>query len=531
MVIVEENRDRSEVIGNAEMPYLNSLASKYENTTNWNGVGHPSLPNYLALISGSTQGVTSDGSEPFPGVATLGSQLTAAGIPWKAYMEDMPEAAYTGVQAGLYVKKHNPFAFFPGTNGPNVVPGSQYAADLAAGTLPAFVWYSPNLVNDGHELSNAAVDANLKSLLTPLLQSQWYSQGGTIIVTYDEDEGEHKVPTVVIHGTGTSSTDTAPGNHCGTLAAIEHIYGLGLLGCASGATPLELPVTGTTEAGGLLVGINGIADRGAAQAKVVIATCHCNRDRIDVGTGADLSAVSEAVAEGVSPLVLYNPGANELPSLSIPTIEAQIAALAAKMKPLGLDSIEFGNEVYYHGAQPAAYAAQYAAAHKVLAGSGIKLLANLYGDWNGSTVLSGGGWGAEFAAALGFAPDGWTLHPYGPETGPANLGENEGWGIVPTLIEWLHKDGIYAPLHVTEVGQPVWTGTDGRASVSEAEQATDVAKDVADCAKWGCAELDWFEMADSSEPGGGSEGGYGLWNDKLQARPSAKALGEAVAGL
>jgi hypothetical protein len=98
------------------------------------------------------------------------------------------------------------------------------------------------------------------------------------------------------------------------------------------------------------------------------------------------------------------------------------------------------------------------------------------------------------------------------------------------LIEWLHKDGIYAPLHVTEVGQPVWTGTDGRASVSEAEQATDAAKDVTDCAKWGCAELAWFAMADSSEPGGGSEGGYGLWNDKLQARPSAKAFGEAVAG-
>ena len=269
MVIVEENRNRSEVIGNAGMPYLNSLATRYENTTNWDGVGHPSLPNYLALISGSTQGVTSDESEPFPGVATLGSQLTAAGIPWTAYMEDMPEAAYTGVQAGLYVKKHNPFAFFPGTNGPNVVPGSQYATDLAAGTLPAFVWYSPNRVNDGHELSNTAVDANLKSLLTPLLQSQWYSQGGTVIVTYDEDEGEHKVPTVVIHGTGTSSTDTASGNHCGTLAAIEHTYGLSLLGCASGATPLELPATGSTEAGGLGVGINGIASRGAVQAKPV----------------------------------------------------------------------------------------------------------------------------------------------------------------------------------------------------------------------------------------------------------------------
>jgi hypothetical protein len=60
MVIIEENRNRSEVIGAANMPYLNSLATKYGNTSAWDGVGHPSEPNYVALISGSTQGLTSD---------------------------------------------------------------------------------------------------------------------------------------------------------------------------------------------------------------------------------------------------------------------------------------------------------------------------------------------------------------------------------------------------------------------------------------------------------------------------------------
>ena len=115
MLIMEENRNRNEVIGAGNMPYFNSLASKYTNTTAWEGVGHPSLPNYLALISGSTQGVTADLTGiSFPGVPTLGSQLSQAGIPWKAYMESMPEVASEVAESGEYVKRHNPFAYFPG---------------------------------------------------------------------------------------------------------------------------------------------------------------------------------------------------------------------------------------------------------------------------------------------------------------------------------------------------------------------------------------------------------------------------------
>jgi phospholipase C len=244
MVIVEENRNRSEVVGNPEMPYFNSLATKYENTTSWDGVSHPSLPNYLALISGATQGETEDATEVSFSGPTLGSQLTAAGVSWKAYMEGMPESAYEGATLGEYAKKHNPFAYFPSTNGPNVVPGTQYPTDVAVGTLPDFVWYTPNLVNDGHEASNTAVDANLKSLLTPLLASAWYREGGQVIITWDEDEGEKLIPTIVVSGSGCGCTFTAPGNHYGTLAAVEDAYRLPLLGNAAGATPLELGPTG-----------------------------------------------------------------------------------------------------------------------------------------------------------------------------------------------------------------------------------------------------------------------------------------------
>jgi phosphatidylinositol-3-phosphatase len=239
MVIVEENRNRGEVVGAADMPYFNSLAVTYGDTTDWDGVAHPSLPNYLALVSGSTQGVTNDGTGySFPGVPTLGSQLAAAGISWKAYMEDMPGPASGVGESGEYVKKHNPFAYFPQTNGPNVVPATQFQADLAAGKLPDFIWYTPNLINDGHELSNAAVDASLKGILEPLLASPWYAESGIVIITWDEDQGEQKTATVVVAEVAKGKILTAPGNNYGTLATVEDLYKLPRLGKAAGAQTL-----------------------------------------------------------------------------------------------------------------------------------------------------------------------------------------------------------------------------------------------------------------------------------------------------
>ena len=249
MVIIEENRNRDEVIGASNMPYFNSLASKYTDTTSWEGIGHPSLPNYLALISGSTQGVTADVTGvSFPGVPTLGSQLSEAGIPWKAYMENMPEVASEVAESGKYAKKHNPFAYFPGTNGPNVVPASEFATDLAEGKLPPFVWYTPNLINDGHDGTNTDVDRSLESIVPSVLASAWYKAGGIIIITWDESATEPNViATVVVSGEGSGTSFTTKGNLYGTLAAIENRYGLPLLGNAAHATPLLLSgATGPT---------------------------------------------------------------------------------------------------------------------------------------------------------------------------------------------------------------------------------------------------------------------------------------------
>jgi acid phosphatase len=239
MVIVEENRNRGQVIGASNMPYFNSLATKYGNTTAWNGVSHPSLPNYLALISGSTQRVTDDGCQySFAGPRTIGSQLSADRVSWKAYMEELPGVASQTCTSGGYAKKHNPFAYFPATNGPNVVPSAQFQTDLASGKLPAFMFYVPNLTNDGHDGTNANVDAYLKVLIPKVLASTWYKESGKIIITWDESNGEEKIPTVVLTGEGAGKVLTAAGNHYGTLATIEDLYRLPRLERAVGATTL-----------------------------------------------------------------------------------------------------------------------------------------------------------------------------------------------------------------------------------------------------------------------------------------------------
>jgi hypothetical protein len=91
-------------------------------------------------------------------------------------MEEMPEAASAICSSGGYAKKHNPFAYFPATNGPNVVPATQFQTDLSSGRLPGFIFFAPDLTNDGRNGTNQQVDNYLRSLISQVLTSSWYSR-------------------------------------------------------------------------------------------------------------------------------------------------------------------------------------------------------------------------------------------------------------------------------------------------------------------------------------------------------------------
>lgn len=253
MVIVLENREASSVLGRPDAPYINSLASGFGQATHWYGVSHPSLPNYLAMISGSDQGVHDDGTGYTFAGPTLVDQLAGRGIGWKAYMEDMPSPCFGGASSGSYAKKHDPFVYFSSITGnpgqcARVVPHGQLAGDLQAGTAPPFLFVTPNLCNDGHDCGNATADGWLKGEMQMVMGSSWYRQGGSVIVTWDEGGSNAgccggaaggQIATIVVTGAGPRRLDT-PGDHFGMLRALEEAYGVGYLGRAGDAASGDL---------------------------------------------------------------------------------------------------------------------------------------------------------------------------------------------------------------------------------------------------------------------------------------------------
>jgi hypothetical protein len=249
---MEENKGYAATLGACSAdPYWCSLAAKYATFTSSHGVSHPSLPNYLAFDSGSTQGQTTDCTTCGPfAAADLGGKLTAAGIPWKAYMESMPSACYTGSGSGAYAKKHNPFLYFSDVlnNGcaAHDVPypgASGLISQLDGAGAPDYVFITPNLLDDMHDGSVAQGDAWLATNLAPVLASSWFRNfTSTVIVTMDEGDsgGTNQIPTVVIssHAQGKGAITTSI-NHYSVLRAVEGVYGLGYLGSAGSAANIS----------------------------------------------------------------------------------------------------------------------------------------------------------------------------------------------------------------------------------------------------------------------------------------------------
>ena len=258
LLIVEENRSESSVIGSTDAPYINSLAATNGLALASYGQSHPSLPNYLELLSGSTQGVSDDGTQYSLAGPTLVDQLQVRQITWRAYMESMPSACYTGSSSGEYAKKHDPFMYFQSitqnaSQCQNVVPFGSLAADLSSAHAPDFIWVTPNLCDDGHDCSTATADSWLATNLAPVLTSSWFRQDGIVIITWDEGsdasgccggaEGGHIATIVVAANQSGHTTSAAAVDHAGTLRTIEQLYGVLLLadaacGCSGDLTPL-----------------------------------------------------------------------------------------------------------------------------------------------------------------------------------------------------------------------------------------------------------------------------------------------------
>ena len=109
VLVVFENHEATSIAGNPDAPTFNALAHRSATLTSYDAVAHPSLPNYLALVSGSTHGISSDCTDCVVRARSLADTLAAAGKTWKTYAEDLPYPGFTGGSAGRYAKKHDPF--------------------------------------------------------------------------------------------------------------------------------------------------------------------------------------------------------------------------------------------------------------------------------------------------------------------------------------------------------------------------------------------------------------------------------------
>lgn len=239
-----ENASSSSVLGNAQMPYINSLASQYGLATASYALGHPSLPNYLALVSGSAQGVTADLPPATTGVfavPTLATQLSAAGFSAKAYAENLH--APPSADAGGYAVRHFPWVYF--ASPPAIADSTSLMGDLNSANPPYFVWYTPNVIDDQHDGTPAQADAFLRSFITAVQSTSWYATGGQIVIEYDEGadtdtaginggNGWHVVTLVVSWATRLSPRQSSvPVDTTGILHSIEDVYGLAHLGGSS----------------------------------------------------------------------------------------------------------------------------------------------------------------------------------------------------------------------------------------------------------------------------------------------------------
>ncbi|MDJ0628961.1 MAG: alkaline phosphatase family protein [Rhodobacter sp.] len=196
LIVMFENQYRSYVMTD---PFMRKLARAGMNMTNFFGCFHPSQTNYVASLAGELCAVTNDTPPAAPLMQqTLVDLMEPAGVSWKAYMEAMPAEPWNpvwqdpnydtslaptdqfpdkGPDLARYFRKHNAFASFhtiqaSAARWAKIVDDTRFWKDVAAGDLPDYGWFTPDIWNDGHYLYNTHIDTNPRTQLIPQM-SAW----------------------------------------------------------------------------------------------------------------------------------------------------------------------------------------------------------------------------------------------------------------------------------------------------------------------------------------------------------------------
>ena len=226
VIVIEENHSYSEIIGSSSAPYINSLASGGAKMTQSFAVTHPSEPNYLALYSGSTQGITDDSCPHTFSAENLGHQLIAAGKTFKGYSESMPSDGYTGCTNGNYARKHNPWVNFSNVPSASNLRFTDFPTTFS--NLPTLSFVVPNLCNDMHNCSISTGDTWLKNNLSAY--ATWAKANNSLlVVTFDEDDSSqsNQIPTIFYGAHVATGSYSEHITHYTVLRTLENLNGLG----------------------------------------------------------------------------------------------------------------------------------------------------------------------------------------------------------------------------------------------------------------------------------------------------------------
>jgi len=252
VIVILENHGYDKIIGSAAAPYINALANDPFSAlfTGSYGITHPSQPNYLALYSGNTQGVTDDllpSGAPFI-TPNLGRQLLDSAKTFSTYSEDLPQVGFNGEIAGYYARRHNPATNWTG-NGTNQIPATinQPFTAFPSGNfelLPTVCFVQPNVYNDMHDGTDPARITTGDSWIAGNLDGyiRWAKTTNNLfILTFDEDSGTplNKITTIFTGKMIQPGQYSIMINHYSVLHTIEMIYGLPVIGDSTLNTPIR----------------------------------------------------------------------------------------------------------------------------------------------------------------------------------------------------------------------------------------------------------------------------------------------------
>jgi len=339
-IILMENRNWSNIKGSSSAPYINNtllpMASHAEQYYTPPGL-HPSLPNYIWLEAGSNLGITNDNDPSLNHQSTtnhLVTLLNNAGISWTSYQEDISGTVCPLTAVNKYAPKHNPMVYFDDVTNTNtsssaycianVRPYTELPTDLQNNTVTRYNFITPNLTNDMHDGSTAAVaikngDTWLSNNVPKILNSQAYSNGGAIFIVWDEGASSSDGPIGMIVlsrlARGGGYSNTVHYTHSSTLRTMQEIFNvIPFMRDATNATDLSdlfnpFPgITNVTPACGGLSGGTAITISGSNFVSGALVTVGgILASNVVFVTANTLTATTPAGTAGAKNVVVTNP--------------------------------------------------------------------------------------------------------------------------------------------------------------------------------------------------------------------------------